>query len=324
MLSGRTKKITSTCIKTALVLLCFGYLYFKLSVSDLNELWLDAETVFSKTQSFYLLFFTVILMGFNWSLEAIKWQRLIAPLEKITFTDSLKSVLAGVSISLVTPNRAGEFAGKIFYLKQANKPDAMLRSMVGSLSQVLVTLCFGLLSLHYYLYEIKNFENFKILTFILILLTIALSCYLFFDIKSIAQNWKRGNFIRKIVPYQDATFTITKSELAGITALSLLRYVLFSIQFYFILLIFDLPSGFFSSMLLISLYFFFISLIPTYALTELGIRGSVAIALFCTQQINCTAVFTSSLLLWLINLAFPAIIGSVFVFQLRFFKSEND
>ncbi|MDZ7776592.1 MAG: hypothetical protein U5L09_13770 [Bacteroidales bacterium] len=34
-------------------------------------------------------------------------------------------------------------------------------------------------------------------------------------------------------------------------------------------------------------------------------------------------VFSASTVLWLINLAIPAIIGTLFIFQLRFFKKNN-
>ena len=68
--------------------------------------------------------------------------------------------------------------------------------------------------------------------------------------------------------------------------------------------------------------------IPSFALTDLGIRGTVSV--FVISQfyqkygsVSDTlplAVFTASSLLWLINLILPAILGTLFVFSLKFFR----
>jgi uncharacterized membrane protein YbhN (UPF0104 family) len=324
MLKNNTKKILNNSIKTILVLLCFAYLYSKLTTSDIANFWAASKTAFGLKSNLYSLCIIIVLMGINWSLEAKKWKLLIATLEPISFLFALKAVLAGVTISLSTPNRAGEFAGKIFYLKTANKADAMLRSITGSLSQVLITFCFGLLAVYYYLFQFKKI-NFSSSLFLVFTILTILACFLlFFEIKNISKNWTKWNFIRKIIPYHDAAFTLTKFELLKITALSFLRYALFSFQYYLLLKIFGISTHLFQSLVLISLYFLFITLIPTYALSELGVRGSVAIVLFCNSTTNCSAVFASSLLLWIINLAIPALIGTFFVFQLKFFNSTND
>ena len=102
------------------------------------------------------------------------------------------------------------------------------------------------------------------------------------------------------------------------------RFAVFSFQYFLLLQFFNLSVSATESFILIALYFFLISLIPTFALSELGVRGSVAILLFCVDGVNCAPVFASTFLLWIINLALPAVIGSVFVYQLKFFKTEND
>jgi hypothetical protein len=68
--------------------------------------------------------------------------------------------------------------------------------------------------------------------------------------------------------------------------------------------------------------------IPTITLAELGIRGSISlyfIGLYfenfgtLTDKINIGIVSASSSL-WLLNLALPALIGTIFVFRLNFFR----
>jgi hypothetical protein len=94
---------------------------------------------------------------------------------------------------------------------------------------------------------------------------------------------------------------------------------------------FGLHITYFDALVLISLVYFIMAVIPTIALTELGIRGSVAIYFFglylakfpgimTTENVG---VFAASTLLWMINLGIPALIGTVFVFRLQFFRKTT-
>jgi hypothetical protein len=74
--------------------------------------------------------------------------------------------------------------------------------------------------------------------------------------------------------------------------------------------------------------YYALAAIPTIALTELGVRGSVVIFLFelyfsksglYTEAIGL-AVFTASSALWLINIILPALVGTIFVYRLKFFR----
>ena len=200
----------------------------------------------------------------------------------------------------------------------------MLLSITGSLSQVLITFCVGLLALHYYLFHQLQYTRFSTALLVVACIVILISCALFFNIQVIAKKWKKGNFIHKLIPYRTEAIELAQSKLIFITSLSLLRFVIFSLQYYFLLHFFNLINSPFQSLALIALYFFIVSLIPTYALSELGVRGSVAIALFCPNAAYCAPVFAASLLLWIINLALPALVGALFVYQLKFFSAENE
>ncbi|MEO9004181.1 MAG: hypothetical protein ABI288_05570, partial [Ginsengibacter sp.] len=64
-------------------------------------------------------FWLVILLAFfNWGFEARKWQVLLKPLQKMSFFRAYKSVLSGLALSLNTPNRMGEYGGRILYVKE--------------------------------------------------------------------------------------------------------------------------------------------------------------------------------------------------------------
>ena len=60
--------------------------------------------------------------------------------------------------------------------------------------------------------------------------------------------------------------------------------------------------------------FLLTTLVPTMALTELGVRGSVALALIPG---DAAGVLASTVLIWTINLAVPALLGAVLLLLAR-------
>tara|TARA_B100000941_G_scaffold60730_1_gene40020 strand:+ start:235 stop:501 length:267 start_codon:yes stop_codon:yes gene_type:complete len=71
---------------------------------------------------------------------------------------------------------------------------------------------------------------------------------------------------------------------------------------------------------LITIMLLFVSIIPTIVFTELSVRGSVAVFLFGMITSNTIAVLSAIFIMWIINFVFPALIGTVFVFSLKFFR----
>ena len=140
-------KVISLFIKAMLLAASFYYIIQKIIihsiVDSIHQIPLTPLTIF------YLLL-VVALMGCNWLLEARKWQLLIAPLEQISIFTSIQSILAGITISIFTPNRIGEFAGRIFFLKKADKLKASVKSMVGSFIQLSITIFAGFIAIGVY------------------------------------------------------------------------------------------------------------------------------------------------------------------------------
>jgi hypothetical protein len=102
-------------------------------------------------------------------------------------------------------------------------------------------------------------------------------------------------------------------------AFSLARYATFTFQYY---LVFQLlvPQVSIIPMLLVLMVFFFVtSTLPSLDLFDIGVRGFTAAHLFIYVTDQKLAVISCVSLIWLINLFIPAILGSLFVFKLKFF-----
>src|SRR5690606_19904953 len=98
-------------------------------------------------------FWSVIAMVFiNWGLEARKWQLLVQPIQHMNFFTAYKSVLTGVALSINTPNRIGEYGGRILYIKEGSRIKAISLSIAGSISQLIITLLLGCGGLAYLLF----------------------------------------------------------------------------------------------------------------------------------------------------------------------------
>ena len=83
--------------------------------------------------------FVISLVFVNWGIEARKWQVLLRTLQQVSFFTAYKSVLSGVTLSINTPNRIGEYGGRILYVQEGKRIKAISLSIAGSISQLIIT-----------------------------------------------------------------------------------------------------------------------------------------------------------------------------------------
>jgi hypothetical protein len=86
----------------------------------------------------------VLSASINWWIETLKWQLLVSNIEKLGFANAIKGLLAGAAANNVLPFRVGEFLGRVMYLKEENRPAALLNNYFGAACQTLVTLIVGI------------------------------------------------------------------------------------------------------------------------------------------------------------------------------------
>jgi hypothetical protein len=318
LMDKRFYKVISLFIKAILLAASFYYIFQKIIAT--HGLASFDRIVISATNAGYL--FTVcILMFFNWGLEARKWQLLIAPYEKISLLRSLQSILTGITVGIFTPNRVGEFTGRIFFLEKADRVQASVKSIIGSVIQLSVTLIAGIIAL--WAYHKNHYDKMAPLTYLfdpqkkytLLLITLAVLILLLAIF--------RIPFFAKRKHYLSAFFNVKKTELLHVSVLAVIRYVVFTIQYYLILLVLGIEIEFSMACILIALTFFIMSIIPTFALTEVIVRSAVAVYIFnVLVPAQPVLVASASFLIWLINLAIPALIGSLFLGKFQFFKAH--
>ncbi|MEZ4922282.1 MAG: hypothetical protein R2780_03850 [Crocinitomicaceae bacterium] len=139
----RTKKRTNV-IKLVFGLALLLFIAWKIT-SSFKQTDLDALQ-FSPTASWMFLI-ALVLMPVNWILESLKWHLLVKDIEKTSFTNSIVSVLAGISTGLLTPNRIGNFIGRTMSMEKVNRTKGILATIHSNLAQFSASVLFGVMSL---------------------------------------------------------------------------------------------------------------------------------------------------------------------------------
>ncbi|HNQ00275.1 MAG TPA: lysylphosphatidylglycerol synthase transmembrane domain-containing protein [Bacteroidia bacterium] len=295
-----------------------------LGKASLKE-WLEVIRVAVKTDNHPQLFALVMLMMLiNWSLEAVKWRMMISKIETLGFFRSLEAVFSGLTVSFFTPNRVGEFAGRVFHLGKADRIEATLITVVENLSQLIITLVAGSIFSIVYIHHFVSIPDFIRIALSILLFLFALSCVLLYLNVSILQRISGNSKRVKSWHHYLRVFSLYSSrELFVVLFLAAIRYLVFSTQFYLLLILFGIQINFWLSLVLISMTYFAMTIVPTIAWLELGIRGTVAAYFFSAVVLDISGVVNASITLWIINVVVPALIGSLFVFGFKLGKRRE-
>ncbi len=267
------------------------------------------------TTNYSVIFYIFLFTFFNWFFEILKWQNLVSVLQKISFIQALKQSLGSHTASLFTPNRIGEYGAKSLYFKKSNRKKIVLLNLLSNISQMSVTVLFGSFGLLYlWLHFNWNFPIFRLRKFIYFLV---LFLVFIFGGKELLSKKIRGFYWNKIIQF-------IKKIPVKVSVLTLIysavRYIIFSHQFYFLLRLFQVEVDYQSVMLLIFAMYLIASIIPSLPMFDFLIKGSVAVFVFGFISVNELIVVTITTVMWLLNFAFPAIIGSYFVLNFKFME----
>lgn len=315
----KTKQFFFALMKLSIVIGAFYFIYSKLSKNE-NLQFNDFITFLQKNDTFTpkTIVLLLILSVFNWFFEILKWQYLVKTIKQISFRNALEQSLGGATASLITPNRIGDYGAKAVYYAKPFRTKIMLLNLLGNMAQMTITTVFGVIGLLVFVnrYQI-DLDYDRLLKFGLILLLISL-----FAVIGIKQNRFRIkgfsfefilNFVKKLV---------LKKHLINLS-LSLIRYFIFSFQFYYLLIIFGVDIEYTKAMVVITSMYFLASILPSISIFDVVIKGSVAVFLFGYVDVNELTILTSVTIMWLLNFVIPSVFGSYFVLNFKLPYNET-
>ena len=305
------------------VLLSYSLYHQISSQKNLQERWMEITEVW-KSPGIYLV---ILLMFFNWGIEAAKWRYMLKPIQKLDFLTALKSIFAGCAVTMITPNRMGEFGGRILFVLPEHRLRAVSISIIGSISQTLTTFIAGSAALIFFINShfvgegqvVADFLHQKTIWLVSIGITVLLALLFFYE-NAVWRILQRIPLVNKYLNYLSIRDLYPHKTLLRILGFSFLRYLVFILQYIMILKTLQIEIQPLSAIAMSAVFFLSMALAPTLGFLELPVRSQLGLALFGLLTNDLLGLQTATAAIWLINIIAPAVIG---LFIILFTKYKN-
>ena len=274
----------------------------------------------------------LLLMGVNWGLEALKWQYCNQSLERISFGRAYKAVLAGIAIASFTPNRIGEYIGRVLFLEKDNRAKSVSLTIVGSMAQFLVTIFLGVLEIIYLQWYLRNqspaghpFLHLSLNLFMVFTLVVLIALVVLYFRLSWLVSWvSKLDSGMKFIDYVKVVKDLPPVLLLKILCLSFIRYLIFIVQYGLLFSLFGVQLTVLQLFGGIAAMFFVMAIVPTFTfLTDLGLRWEASIQIMELFSANTIGIFGASFGIWIVNLIIPALIGSLLILRIKIFNIDE-
>ncbi|MBT3242354.1 MAG: flippase-like domain-containing protein [Bacteroidetes bacterium] len=315
-------KRIQTLVKILITLATFGYIAWKL---------MRYEDLGSTGQLFIrqlgeapvlLLVLAILMMPLNWLLEMKKWKNLICFLHPISWAETIRAVLAGLTMALLTPNRIGETFSRVFVLPKEQRVAGVGLSTVNSLAQIVIIQLFGVLGililLNNELFLETTRTNIGWTILVLGALISVLIVIIFFRIDKIGKVFGRWKRIKKFTDSINIINRLSYKHKWTVLFWSGLKYFVYTTQFYLLLVYFGVDIPWYTCYPAMMTIYILLNYMPVIAIGEAGIRGSVTLFIIGQFSEATISILAASFGLWLLNIVIPAIIGGFIMPKVKF------
>ncbi len=296
----------------------------------------------------------LLMMPLNWGIEARKWQLAVRPVEHVRFVNAFKAVLTGTTMASFTPNRMGEYLGRILYIREGRRLQAVSLTIICSMAQLLVTMIAGMAGILYILWQLRHPASqgwqglpdgpgpqglpglqsipglavsalrfwMNILLFIVMGLLTGLTIF-YFRISWLVSLLEKFPALEKYKDYIKLVEEFPANILMRILLLSFLRYTVFMFQYQLLFTVFGVGLTVWQAWSGMSVVFLIMAVVPTFTfLTELGLRWEAGIQVIQLFSANAPGIFVTSFGIWLVNLIIPALAGSLLILSIKLFRNR--
>lgn len=301
-----------TIIKVVIMVGAYGYLAYMLVTFDHYGELRDRFCGMSGTQA-TLFIAVLLLMPVNWGLEALKWRTLVRQLQPFTLAQAYRSVLMGLASGFFTPNRILDPVGRVLMLEDENKAKGVLYSLVQTLAQSFASCVF--LAVALMLLPSANILPADVPLSTLnwvagVFITVITLLYFTMPLWAPKVRYRRSEKIDNILR---AMAEITYPVLIKVSLTSIVRYAVYSLQYFLMLRFMAVDITSFQALILIPINYFLISVTPSVSFSELGIRGAFAMLLLGAVTTNTVGAAMAAVTVWAVNYIIPVITGSTLV-----------
>jgi len=235
----------------------------------------------------------VALLPFNLGFQILRWHVLVQPLVRSAVWQSVRSVLGGYSLMLITPGRFGE-AGRALFFKSDRKWLIAVMFVVDKAFASLTLLLFLCLSL-----AIWWGAHYWVLFAAVLLLCLSLLNH---------PQWVKWIFdrISQRIYHQNIPSTLTRIQFVLALCYSIFAFLVYALQYLLLINAFEPVSvriGFIAFPLMMGINAFAITI------GGLGIREAGAIVAFGLFDVARASALMASLLFYGLNVLLPGLLG---------------
>ena len=310
--SYKAKHFLQSGLKILVVLVALFFIVYRVTADEELSL-----STFMKTLQEYRVFsfsnivILVLLSILNWIFEIKKWQNLSAYIRRNSYGQATKESLASFTAAIFTPSRIGEYGAKALFYQKADRQKVVLLNFLGNISQLFFTTCFGFLGLLYLLIELQL--PFTLINFFWIAGGLLLLFAFYWAVRK--KQWSiRGYSLRSL---ERAVKSIPSRIKVRTLLYAFLRYLIFTHQFYYFLLVFHVEVPYWLLVGAVAAMFFLSSFIPTILIFDAIIKGGFGVWIFSFLGVQELVVLVVVLAVWILNFGLPALLGSYFVLKYK-------
>jgi uncharacterized membrane protein YbhN (UPF0104 family) len=132
---------------------------------------------------------------------------------------------------------------------------------------------------------------------------------------------KNTMFLKHLKDAFGVLSTWNKAIVCKILLYSILRYLIFIVQFWLLLKIFNIHIYFFHVYTGLGVVYLVMTFLPIITFAEPAVRCGLSVVFFSIYTSNEAGIMMVALLLWICNVAVPALAGSVW---LNFYKRKSE
>lgn len=297
----KTKQFLFFFVKLLIVVGAFYFSYHQLANNDKLD-WHKFLVLLQKNKSFSGISFILFLSFLNRFLEILKWQNLVKTIKNISISEATKQVLAALTLGIFTPVGIGEYAGKALYFDKKNTKKIIFLNLICNGIQIVATAffgIFGLLVLGYWQWA---------------MIMIGISLLFIFSFLFIKNIKIKGNSIKDFIAKINEI--PRKIHQKNIT-FGFCRYLVFSHQYYFLFLGFDVNIAYLPLMATITTVYLLASIIPSFQFLDFALKGGLSIYFFGLLGVNEWIVVFVTTLMWFLNIVIPSILGGFYVLNFK-------
>lgn len=285
-------------LRVMLWLSVLGYCVYRWQMGYTVELASALSSTLASPATVGVLLLVVALMPLNWYLETLRWQRLAAAQEPLSWRKAWQGVWMGLALGLWMPRLLAEYVGRVGELPRTERKENVGRVFLAQATMMNATLTVGLAGALSF-WQVPGAWGFA-------LLTMAFWPWAVWRVLQSGHGW-----VRRLYPgyHPDALSHTAYWQIQG---LAYLRYLIFFVQYGLLLYLFLPPLTTSALWGGVAWVFLVKSATPfLHVLGDLGVREFSALLYFEALGVPAAAIITPTALLWSLNVLIPTALGAL-------------